>query len=131
MLLILELQLLIVQPIHLTIAGGTNITTTITGDTVTVDFSGTLVSTFAALTDTDVTGITQGDSLYWNGTNWVSNQVVVLSFGGNLTLMEQMLAITHLTDLDLLVRTNDPTLYVMRGLTYAFDNTVQWWCTPI
>ena len=55
----------------LTIAGGSNITTTITGDTVTVSFSGTVVSNLSSLTDTDLTGITQGDSLFWNGTNWV------------------------------------------------------------
>ena len=55
----------------LTIAGGTNITTAVSGDTVTVNFDGSLTTTLAALTDTDVTGITQGDSLYWNGTDWV------------------------------------------------------------
>ena len=55
----------------LTIAGGTNITTAISGDTVTVLSLELLTSTFAALTDTDVTGITQGDSLFWNGTDWV------------------------------------------------------------
>ena len=46
----------------LTIAGGTNITTAVSGDTVTVNFDGSLTTTFAALTDTDLTGITQGDS---------------------------------------------------------------------
>ena len=55
----------------LTIAGGTNITTAIVGDTLTVNFSGSLTTTFAALTDTNVTGIVQGDSLFWNGTNWI------------------------------------------------------------
>ena len=55
----------------LTIAGGTNITTAIVGDTLTVNFGGSLTTTFAALTDTNVTGIVQGDSLFWNGTNWI------------------------------------------------------------
>ena len=55
----------------LTIAGGTNITTSVSGDTLTVDFNGTLTTTLAALTDTNVSGITQGDSLYWNGTSWI------------------------------------------------------------
>ena len=48
----------------LTIAGGTNITTAVSGDTVTVNFSGTLTTTLAALTDTNTSGLTQGDMLY-------------------------------------------------------------------
>ena len=103
----------------LTISGGTNITTTVSGDTLTVDFSGTLTTTLAALTDTDVTGITQGDSLYWNGTDWIvtrspimwwelgSNQASDFTFSGP----------------GFTGAVSDPTIYVHRGFTYAFDNT--------
>ena len=103
----------------LTIAGGTNITTAVSGDTVTVNFDGTLTTTFAALTDVDTTGLTQGDSLYWNGTNWVRTQSPMTwwELGANgasdFTFSGPGFPSTA----------NDPTLYVMRGMTYAFDNT--------
>ena len=65
----------------LTIAGGTNITTTVAGDTLTVDFSGTLTTTLSALTDTDLSGAVQGDSLFFNGTNWIATRSPL--HGGN------------------------------------------------
>tara|TARA_B100000035_G_scaffold314246_1_gene329994 strand:- start:1004 stop:2224 length:1221 start_codon:yes stop_codon:yes gene_type:complete len=103
----------------LTIAGGTNIATSITGDTLTVDFNGTLTTTLAALTDTDVSGIVQGDSLYWNGTDWVVTRSPMTwwELGAD--------GANHFTvnGPGFSAATNDPTLYVMRGMTYAFDNS--------
>lgn len=105
----------------LTVAGGTNITTVVSGDTLTINFDGTLTTTLAALTDTNVSGITQGDSLYWSGTEWVvtrspmtwweinSNGASDYTFSGPGFPTTQ----------------NDPTIYVTRGATYAFDNSVQ------
>ena len=105
----------------LTIAGGTNITTAISGDTLTIDFSGSLTTTFAALTDTDVTGITQGDSLFYNGTNWVVTRSPITWWEINSNG-----ASDYTFDGPGFPSTaNDPTLYVHRGQTYAFDNTVQ------
>ena len=105
----------------LTIAGGTNITTAVSGDTVTVNFSGTLVTTLAALTDTDVAGITQGDSLFYNGTNWVPVRSPItwweLNSNGASDYTFDGPGFPSIA--------NDPTLYVHRGQTYAFDNTVQ------
>ena len=102
----------------LTIAGGTNITTSVTGDTLTINFSGSLTTTFAALTDTNVTGIVQGDSLFWNGTNWIPTRSPItwweLDANGN--------ADYTFTGPGFATSTNDPTLYLMRGMTYAFDN---------
>ena len=102
----------------LTIAGGTNITTAVSGDTVTINFSGSLTTTFAALTDTNVTGIAQGDSLFWNGTNWIPTRSPItwweLDANGN--------ADYTFTGPGFATSTNDPTLYLMRGMTYAFDN---------
>ena len=111
----------------LTIAGGTNITTTVSGDTVTVDFSGTLTTTFANLTDTDTTGLTQGDNIYWNGTDWVRTP------GGSPILWYELGAPVENASSDYLINgpglpageNRDPTLYVYRGFTYAFDNTVE------
>ena len=103
----------------LTIAGGTDIVTSVSGDTVNVAFNGTLTTTFAALTDTDVPSITQGDSLYWNGTDWVVTRSPMTwwDLGANQS--------NHFTfnGPGFSAATDDPTLYVMRGMTYAFDNT--------
>ena len=105
----------------LTIAGGSNITTAVTGDTVTVSFSGTVDYNLSSLTDTDLTGITQGDSLFWNGTNWVVTRSPITwwEIGANQS--------NHYTfnGPGFSGPTDDPTLYVQRGMTYAFDNSVQ------
>ena len=105
----------------LTIAGGTNITTAVSGDTVTVNFSGTLVTTLAALTDTDVAGITQGDSLFYNGTNWVPVRSPITWWELNADGASSY----TVNGPGFASATADPTLYVHRGFTYAFDNTVQ------
>jgi len=105
----------------LVIAGGDNISTTIAGDTVTIDFDGNITTTFAALTDTDVTGLTQGDMTYWNGTDWVPTRSPVIWWELNAngeadyTFAGPGFAGTAA----------DPTLYVYRGFTYVFDNSVQ------
>lgn len=105
----------------LTIAGGSNITTSITGDTVTIAFNGTLTTTLAALTDTDVAGITQGDSLYWNGSDWVVTRSPITWWELNADgIQHYTFAGPGFTGTAM-----DPTLYVMRGMTYAFDNSVQ------
>ena len=103
----------------LTIAGGTNITTTVSGDTLTVDFSGTLTTTLAALTDTDVTGIVQGDSLFWNGTDWVVTRSPVVWWElGASGASDFTFSGPGFTG-----SVTDPDLYVSRGFTYAFDNS--------
>ena len=105
----------------LTIAGGTNITTAVSGDTLTVNFSGTLTTTFAALTDTNIGGLVQGDSLFYNGTNWVPTRSPITWWEVNADGAD------HYTFAGpgFSAATNDPTLYVQRGQTYAFDNSVQ------
>lgn len=105
----------------LTIAGGSNITTSIVGDTLTVDFSGTITTTLAALTDTDVTGIVQGDSLYYNGTDWVVTRSPMTWWELNASGSDHY----TINGPGFASATNDPTLYVHRGFTYAFDNSVQ------
>ena len=103
----------------LTIAGGTNIATAVSGDTLTINFDGTLTTTFSALTDTNLTGIAQGDSLYWNGTSWVVTRSPMTWWDLDAN------ASSHFTfnGPGFSAPTDDPTLYVMRGMTYAFDNT--------
>lgn len=104
----------------LTIAGGNNIVTSVSGDTLTVSFNGTLTTTFAALTDTNVTGLTQGDSLYWNGTNWVVTRSPMTwwELGQNGT-SDWTFAGPGFSGSNA-----DPTIYVHRGFSYAFDNSI-------
>ena len=108
----------------LTIAGGTNITTAVSGDTLTVNFSGTLTTTLAALTDTNTAGLTQGDNLFYNGTSWVVTR-------SPLTWYEIGAPVEDASS-DFLISgpglngaVRDPTLYVHRGFSYAFDTSVE------
>jgi len=105
----------------LTIAGGTNITTTVVGDTLTVDFSGTLTTTLAALSDTDLSTVVQGDSLFYNGTNWIPTRSPITWWELNANGASDY----TFNGPGFASATADATLYVMRGQTYAFDNTVQ------
>lgn len=109
------------QADSLTITGGTNIATSIAGDVVTIDFNGTLTTTFAALTDTNVAGVTAGSSLYFTGTNWVPSASPTVwwtvNANGNADYTFQGPGFSGTA--------NDPALYVYRGFTYAFDNSVQ------
>ena len=105
----------------LTIAGGTDIATAITGDTVTINYTGTPVTTFAALTDTDLSGIVKGDSIYWNNTDWVVSRSPVIWWNLNSSgASDYTFSGPGFTG-----AVNDPTLYVYRGFTYIFDNSVQ------
>lgn len=105
----------------LTVAGGTNITTAVSGDTLTINFDGTLTTTLAALTDTDVSGITQGDSLFWNGADWVVTRSPIVWWEINANGSSDY----TFSGPGFPTTQNDPTIYVQRGFTYAFDNSVQ------
>jgi len=105
----------------LTIAGGTNITTSITGDVLTVDFSGSLTTTLAALTDVNLGTLVQGDSLFYNGTNWVPTRSPITWWEINANGASDY----TFSGPGFPTTQNDPTIYVQRGQTYAFDNTVQ------
>ena len=104
----------------LTIAGGTDITTAVVGDTLTVNFSGTLTNTLTSLTDTDMSGLTQGDSLFYNGTNWVPTRSPITWWELGATGNAQNFTFNGP---GFSAVTNDPQIYVQRGMTYAFDNS--------
>tara|TARA_B100000524_G_scaffold269013_1_gene147827 strand:+ start:727 stop:1953 length:1227 start_codon:yes stop_codon:yes gene_type:complete len=105
----------------LTFTGGTDIATAITGDTVTINYTGTPVTTFAALTDTDLSGIVKGDAIYWNNTDWVVSRSPVIWWNLNSSgASDYTFSGPGFTG-----AVNDPTLYVYRGFTYIFDNSVQ------
>lgn len=105
----------------LTIAGGNDITTSVTGDTLTIDFNGNIITTLTGLTDTDFTGIVQGNSLYWNGIDWVVSQSPVIWWDLNADGTSNY----TFSGPGFPSPANDPTLYVYRGFTYIFDNSLQ------
>lgn len=105
----------------LTIEGGTNITTTVTGDTVTIDYSGS-DPTFASLADTTITSPVDGAVLAWNGASWIDvpqtidqiaypaiTRLVVTAAGSTGYLFDQY------------GTQQDPTIYAINGTTIAFD----------
>lgn len=105
----------------ITVTGGTNITTSITGDAVTINFAGTIPTTATELTDINLSSIVQGNSLYWNGTTLVPTTSPMiwweLNANGN--------ADYTVTGPGFTGTASDPTFYVYRGFTYAFDNSIQ------
>ena len=102
----------------LTIAGGTNITTAVTGDTVTIN--GT-VPTFASLSDTDLTGATAGNVLVYNGTNWIDspNTYDMIAYPA-ITLLTVTADSNNGYKISQYGNTEDPTIYALAGATIAF-----------
>ena len=103
----------------LTFTGGADIATSITGDTVTINYTGTPTTTFSGLTDTNLAGVAQGNSIFYDGSQWVdiASPLIWWDIGANgasdFTFSGPGFPTTA----------NDPTLYVSRGFTYVFDNT--------
>ncbi len=105
----------------LTLAGGSDISTSISGDTVTINYTGTPITTFAGLTDSDLSGIVKGDSIYWNNTDWVVSRSPVIWWNLNASGSSDY----TFSGPGFTGAVNDPNLYVYRGFTYIFDNSVQ------
>ena len=102
----------------LTIAGGTNITTAVTGDTVTIN--GT-VPTFASLSDTDLTGSTTGNTLVYNGTAWVDTNFTIDQMAyPAITMLEVTADSSNGYKFSQYGNTEDPTIYALAGATIAF-----------
>ena len=86
----------------LTVAGGTNITTSVSGDIVTVAFSGTI--------PTDVSDLTDDSNLISSVTTYPAiTQLRVTNSGSSAYLMNN-----HYSG-------NNPTVYAISGTTIAFD----------
>ena len=102
----------------LTIAGGTNITTAVSGDTVTIN--GT-VPTFASLSDTDLTGATAGNVLVYNGTNWIDspNTYDQIAYPA-MTMLTVTADSNNGYKFSQYGNTEDPTIYALAGATIAF-----------
>ena len=82
--------------------------------------SESIPATLDDLTDVVISAPTVGDVLYYNGTNWVKQNGPIirwsLAASGNADYV--------LTGPGFYAATNDPTLYLHRGTTYIFSNTV-------
>ena len=63
----------------------------------------------------------QGDSLFYNGTNWIPTKSPLTWWEVNASGSSDY----TIAGPGFATATADPTLYVMRGFTYAFDNTIQ------
>ncbi len=102
----------------LTISGGTNITTSVTGDTLTIN--GT-VPTFASLSDTDTTGTTTGNTLVYNGTAWVDTNFTIDQMAyPAMTMLEVTADSNNGYKFSQYGNTEDPTIYALAGATIAF-----------
>jgi hypothetical protein len=77
-------------------------------------------ATLDDLSDVVISSPTVGDVLYYNGTNWVKQNGPIIRWSlansGNTDYV--------LTGPGFYAATNDPTLYLHRGTTYIFSNTV-------
>jgi len=103
----------------LTIAGGTNISTSVTGDTVTIN--GT-TPTFASLSDTDLSGVTSGNVLVYDGTQWIDapQQLDQMAYPAITTLVVTA-DNSNGYKFDQYGNTEDPIIYALNGTTIAFD----------
>ena len=104
----------------LTVTGGNDIVTSVVGDTITIDFNGSPITTFAGLTDTNTAGLAQGNSIFYDGLSWVrtSSPIIWWDLGSDGS--------SHYTFAGpgFASATNDPDVFLYRGFTYAFDNSV-------
>jgi len=107
----------------LTITGGTDISTSVVGDTITIAYSGTS-PTLATLTDTNITTPSAGATVYYDGNSQLVNnnnitidriaypaitQLVVEAAGSSGYLFDQYGS------------NQDPTIYAISGTTISFD----------
>jgi len=77
-------------------------------------------ATLDDLTDVVISSPTAGDMLYYNGTNWVKQNGPIIRW----SLSASGSADYVYTGPGFYSATNDPTLYLHRGTTYIFSNTV-------
>lgn len=77
-------------------------------------------ATLDDLSDVVISSPTVGDVLYYNGTNWVKQNGPIIRW----SLAASGSADYIFTGPGFYAATNDPTLYLHRGTTYIFSNTV-------
>jgi len=103
----------------LTVAGGTGIATEVVGDTLTINYNGTVgATTLNALTDVSNANQAVGYTLAYNGTSYVmqNGPATTWTIGSNGT------SDYTFTGPGFPNTTNDPVLYLKKGQTYYFVN---------
>ena len=104
----------------LTIAGGTNISTAVTGDTVTISYSGT--NSLDSLSDVSSSGAALGQLLVYTGSGWAN--VTGRTFDEIALPAITTLVVTADSNngykFDQYGNTEDPTIYAINGTTIAF-----------
>ena len=105
----------------LTIAGGTNITTAITGDTITINGTS---PTLATLSGVDVAGVITGNILVYNGSSWVDSEHTIDQIAyPAITTLTVTADSNNGYKFDQYGATEDPTLFALAGATIAFKIT--------
>jgi len=106
----------------LTITGGTNCTSVITGDTVTINVDGQFQ--FASLTDVNFTNLSRGQSITYDTTGggataaWINQPSPTLWYIFSVGLNNN----SYLVEGPGQSQTDDPELHLYRGFTYVFVN---------
>ena len=106
----------------LTVAGGTNVTTAISGDTLTVNVDGNFE--LSELTDVNFTSVSRGDTLTYdpqgNGATaaWVNQPSPTIWYIISVGLNNN----SYLIEGPGQAQADDPTLHLYRGFTYIFVN---------
>ena len=104
----------------LTIAGGTNISTAVSGDTVTINYSGT--NNLSSLSDTTITSPGAGALFAYNGSSWVdlSQKIDQVAYQA-ITRLRVYADSFNGYKFDQYGNTEDPIIYAINGTTIAFD----------
>ena len=103
----------------LTIAGGTDIATEMADGTLTINFNGSTGATeLNGLSDVTTANAIRGASMAYNGTSWApqNGASITWTIGANGT------SDYTFTGPGFPTTTNDPALFLMRGMTYYFFN---------
>ena len=104
----------------LTIAGGTNISTSVSGDTVTINYSGS--NGFGDLGDVTITSPATGAVVAWNGSAWIDvPQTVDRIAYQAITRLRVYADSFNGYKFDQYGNTEDPIIYAINGTTIAFD----------
>lgn len=110
----------------LTIAGGTDITTSISGDTLTINYTGSGggANSINDLTDVNTSGVATGDLLVYNGTTFVpTGRKFATMYMPAITMLNVSNSGTSAYLFSPHYSGNNPTVYALAGTTIAFDLT--------
>ena len=104
----------------LTIAGGTNISTAVSGDTVTINYSGS--NGFGDLDNVTLTSPANGSVVIYNGSAWIdAPQTIDRMAYQAITRLRVYADSFNGYKFDQYGNTEDPIIYAINGTTIAFD----------